>query len=54
MLGRVNKKYSGDSNSEEMIQYIDGKCSKYEDVTLDWSNELEPGEYIMFVEIDWN
>ena len=35
------------------LRYVDGRCWKDEDVTLDTECALEPGEYIMFVEVDW-
>lgn len=42
------------SNDFGPVEYIDGKCSKYEDVTLEYAHEdLTPGEYIAFIEIDW-
>ena len=36
---------------KEPIMYVDGKCSNYDNVSLE--TELDRGEYIALVEIDW-
>lgn len=43
----------GQVKEAEEMTFIDGKCSNYEDVTIEPPEDLEPGEYIVFLEIDW-
>lgn len=34
--------------------YLDGKSQKFEDVNIESPGELQPGEYIVFAEVDWS
>lgn len=34
-------------------EYVDAKCSNYDNVSVESKLDLEAGRYIAFVEIDW-
>jgi hypothetical protein len=41
-----------DQNSQ--LEFVTGKCFFDEHVTLEYENEkLEPGQYVVFIEVDW-
>lgn len=40
-------------NFKEPFQYVDAKCSNYDNVTVESAQEYEAGEYIVLVEVDW-
>lgn len=40
-------------NEEDPVEFINGKCDIYDDVTIDFHNELTKGTYVAFVEIEW-
>lgn len=48
MVGKVT------NNEIEPIEFMNGKCTKFDEITIEPSDELEPGEYIAFVEVDWS
>lgn len=47
MIGKLN------NSEKESVIYLKGKCDKYDDITIDSNEELEAGEYIAYIEIDW-
>jgi hypothetical protein len=47
-LGRVNN-----DNPREPIDFINAKCSNYDNVSIESDENLQPGEYIALIEIEW-
>eukprot|EP00347_Sterkiella_histriomuscorum_P016829 403351694 len=40
-------------NFKEPFRYIDAKCSNYDNVSIESTDEYEAGEYVVLVEVDW-
>ena len=48
VVGRIDAK-----NHKEPVHFVDAKCSTYDNVSIESVDELEAGEYVALVEVDW-